>query len=102
MSTGIWTGGRKGISQNIDRANTLATYSHLQRVASLLTSTQENFEARALHPTHWGRLCPIETPEGTPIGLRKNLAILASISMGNVQEDKLKKSLESLGMKGVA
>ncbi|HLC58649.1 MAG TPA: DNA-directed RNA polymerase subunit B'' [Candidatus Nanoarchaeia archaeon] len=102
LATGTWTGGRKGISQNIDRANTLATYSHLQRVASLLTSTQENFEARALHPTHWGRLCPIETPEGTPIGLRKNLAILASISMGNVQEDKLKKSLESLGMKGVA
>ena len=51
--------------------------SHLQRVVSLLTSTQENFEARALHPTHFGRLCPIETPEGTPIGLRKNLALPA-------------------------
>ncbi|MBS3167596.1 DNA-directed RNA polymerase subunit B'' [Candidatus Woesearchaeota archaeon] len=102
LATGTWTGGRKGISQNIDRSNTLATYSHLQRIASLLTSTQENFEARALHPTHWGRLCPVETPEGTPIGLRKNFAILANVSRGNVQEDKLKKGLESLGLKVVA
>ena len=36
--------------------------------------------ARALHPTHYGRFCPIETPEGTEIGLRKNLAILAKVS----------------------
>ncbi len=99
LATGTWTGGRKGISQNIDRSNNLATYSHLQRIASLLTSTQENFEARALHPTHWGRLCPIETPEGTPIGLRKNLSILCNVSIGNVPEDKLKKSLENLGLK---
>ncbi len=99
LATGSWTGGRKGVSQNIDRTNALATYSHLQRVASLLTSTQENFEARALHPTHWGRLCSIETPEGTSIGLRKNMAIMCSVSRGDVQEDKLKKNLENLGLK---
>ena len=99
LATGSWTGGRKGISQNIDRTNMLATFSHLQRVVSLLTSTQENFAARALHPTHWGKLCPIETPEGTPIGLRKNLAIMCTISKGDMQEDKLKKSLENYGMK---
>ena len=39
-----------------------------------------NFMARTLHPTHYGRFCPIETPEGTEIGLRKNLAILARVS----------------------
>src|SRR3989338_3504606 len=60
MATGSWTGGRKGISQNMSRTNTLDSTSHLQRVVSLLTSTQENFEARALHPTHFGRLCPID------------------------------------------
>ncbi len=99
LATGGWTGGRKGVSQNMDRTNMLAAYSHLQRVVSLLTSTQENFEARALHPTHWGRLCPVETPEGTPIGLRKNLAILCSVSKGDSQEDKIKKTLENLGLK---
>ncbi|MBI4448025.1 DNA-directed RNA polymerase subunit B'' [Candidatus Woesearchaeota archaeon] len=57
MATGSWVGGRKGISQNIDRINFLATTSHLQRVVSMLSASQENFEARELHPTHWGRLC---------------------------------------------
>ncbi len=99
MSTGIWTGGRKGISQNIDRTNFLATLSHLQRVVSLLNTTQENFEARELHSTHWGRLCAIETPEGTSIGLRKNLASLCTITQEEVQEEKIKKSLEALGAK---
>jgi DNA-directed RNA polymerase beta subunit len=99
LATGSWPGGRKGISQNIQRTNSLDSASHLQRVASLLTSTQENFAARALHPTHWGRLCPIETPEGTSIGLRKNLAIMCSISKGDVAQDKLIKTLESCGVK---
>ena len=99
MATGTWVGGRKGVSQNMDRTNFLASLSHLQRVVSLLSSEQENFEARGLHPTHWGRLCPIETPEGTSIGLRKNLAILSSITQGEYNEDKLKKSLGALGLK---
>jgi DNA-directed RNA polymerase subunit B" len=99
MATGAWIGGRKGVSQNMDRTNYLATLSHLQRVVSLLSSTQENFEARALHPTHFGRLCPIETPEGTPIGLRKNLALLTRVSEEDLQEDKLKKQLEGCGLK---
>ncbi len=99
MATGTWVGGRKGISQNIDRTNFWSTFSHLQRVVSLLSTAQENFEARALHPTHWGRLCPIETPEGTPIGLRKNLALLCKISAQEASEDKVKKQLEAYGLK---
>ena len=99
MATGAWIGGRKGVSQNIDRTNYLSTLSHLQRVVSLLSSAQENFEARALHPTHFGRLCPIETPEGTPIGLRKNLAMLNRISSEEMPEDKIRKQLEGSGLK---
>ena len=98
MATGVWVGGRKGLSQNIDRSSFLASLSHLQRVVSLLSATQENFQARALHSTHWGRLCAIETPEGTPIGLRKNLALMCKIVQGNVNELKVKKSLETLGL----
>ncbi|SRR3989344_75193 len=101
MATGVWVGNRKGISQNIDRTDFLATYSHLQRVVSLLSSSQENFEARALHGTHLGRLCPIETPEGSVIGLRKNLSLLCNITQEEVAEDKVKKSLEALGLKPV-
>src|SRR3989338_1097743 len=80
MATGTWVSGRKGISKRIQRLNYLETLSHLQRVVSPLSASQENFEARELHSTHLGRLCPIETPEGTNIGLRKNLALLCSIS----------------------
>ena len=98
MATGEWVGGRQGVSQRIDRNNFLGTVSHLQKVNSPLSSAQENFEARALHCTHIGRLCPIETPEGTNIGLRKNMAMLCSISQ-SVDDTKLLEKVRELGIK---
>ncbi|MFH1972719.1 MAG: DNA-directed RNA polymerase subunit B'' [archaeon] len=98
IATGSWVGGRKGISQNIDRINNLASLSHLGRVVSLLSATQENFEAREIHCTHWGRLCPIETPEGTPIGLRKNMALLCDVTRDDISEEKIRKIVENLGV----
>ncbi len=100
MATGNWVGGRKGISQRIQRLNFLESLSHLQRVVSPLSTSQENFEARELHCTHLGRLCPIETPEGTNIGLRKNLSLLCSVSSES-NEEELLKSLKSLGLKTI-
>ena len=100
MATGVWVGGRKGICQRIQRLNFLETLSHLQRVVSPLSATQENFEARQLHATHLGRLCPIETPEGTNIGLRKNLALLCTISV-DAPEEEILKSLKSLGLNSI-
>jgi DNA-directed RNA polymerase subunit B len=100
MATGNWVGGRKGISQRIQRLNFLDTLSHLQRVISPLSATQENFEARELHSTHLGRLCPIETPEGTNIGLRKNISLMAQISP-EVDEAEVLKTLKTLGLKSV-
>ncbi len=98
MATGSWVGGREGISQRIQRLNFLETLSHLQRVVSPLSTAQENFDARELHSTHLGRLCPIETPEGTNIGLRKNLALLCSVSSQSNEEEILK-SLKNIGLK---
>jgi len=99
IATGSWTGERSGITQNMDKTNYLATISQLQRVSSMLPSDQENFMARTLHPTHYGRFCPIETPEGTEIGLRKNLASLSQVSTRtDLDEDKFLKDLESLGL----
>ncbi len=98
MATGTWVGGRKGISQRIQRLNFLETLSHLQRVVSPLSASQENFEARELHPTHLGRLCPIETPEGTNIGLRKNLALLVSVSQES-NEDEILKAIKPMGLR---
>ena len=99
IATGSWIGERSGITQNMDKTNYLATISQLQRVSSMLPSDQENFMARTLHPTHYGRFCPIETPEGTEIGLRKNLALLSQVSTRtDLDEDKFLKELESLGL----
>ncbi|MBN1386222.1 DNA-directed RNA polymerase subunit B'' [Candidatus Woesearchaeota archaeon] len=98
MATGAWVGNRKGISQRIQRLNFLETLSHLQRVVSPLSASQENFEARALHPTHYGKLCVSETPEGTNIGLRKNLALLSSVTEALPEED-LVLNLKNYGLK---
>ncbi|MBI2664129.1 DNA-directed RNA polymerase subunit B'' [Candidatus Woesearchaeota archaeon] len=98
MATGSWVGGRKGVSQRIQRLNFLETLSHLQRVISPLSATQENFEARELHCTHLGRLCPIETPEGTNIGLKKNLALLSTVSLSVPDEDVIK-VMKNAGLK---
>ena len=99
IATGSWTGERSGITQNMDKTNYLATISQLQRVSSMLPGDQENFMARTLHPTHYGRFCPIETPEGTEIGLRKNLSVLSRVSTRiDLDNDKFFKELHELGM----
>ncbi len=101
MATGEWTAERHGVSQHIDRTNYNSMVSYLRRVVSILSSAREAFEARDLHPTHWGKLCTSETPEGTNIGLRKNLAITAEITTGVEDEDKLISKLEEYGLKEV-
>ena len=101
LATGNWTANRQGVSQRLDRENALATLSHLQRVVSLLEAQRESFEARQLHSTHWGRLCAIESPEGKHIGLRKNLALLATITpeLGLEEKKANLNALTSLGLK---
>jgi DNA-directed RNA polymerase beta subunit len=82
LATGNWIGGRPGVSQRLDRSSYVKTISHLRSIISPLTSTQEHFKARQIHPTEWGRLCPAETPEGSSIGLRKHLSIMVEITPG--------------------
>jgi len=99
IATGSWIGERSGVTQNMDKTNYLAMLSQLQRVSSMLPGEQENFLARTLHPTHYGRFCPTETPEGTEIGLRKNLAILSKVSTHiDFNEQQLFKKFSELGL----
>jgi DNA-directed RNA polymerase subunit B len=97
LATGNWRRGRVGMTQLLDRTNTLSTLSHLRRLQSPLSRSQPNFLARDLHSTHWGRLCPNETPEGANCGLVKNLALMASVSIGTDAE-KVKRTLEFMGV----
>ena len=82
LATGNWPDGRTGVSQILDRVNYLSTLSHLRRVVSPLNRMHANPEARELHMTQWGRICPSETPEGVNVGLVKNLALTAIVSVG--------------------
>jgi DNA-directed RNA polymerase subunit B len=96
MATGNWPGGRTGVSQLLDRTNMVSTLSHLRRVVSPLARGQPHFEARELHGTQWGRICPFETPEGANIGLVKNLALLVNVSVG-IDDKPVEEVLYELG-----
>jgi len=97
LATGNWGRGKVGITQILDRTNFTSTLSHLRRLQSPLSRSQPNFEARDLHPTHWGRLCPNETPEGSNCGLVKNLALMACSSV-YVNSEEVEHVLYRLGV----
>ncbi|MEB3691847.1 MAG: DNA-directed RNA polymerase subunit B [Caldisphaeraceae archaeon] len=97
LATGNWTQNRTGVSQALDRTNWISLLSHLRRVISPLSRGQTHFEARDLHGTHWGRLCPFETPEGINCGLVKNIALMAYISVG-IDERAVERVLLGLGL----
>lgn len=95
IATGNWVGGRAGVSQLLDRTSYMGTLSHLRRVVSPLTRSQPHFEARDLHPTQFGKICPNETPEGPNCGLVKNLAFMCNISEGS-DEQEIKDVIEKM------
>ena len=101
LATGNWVGGRAGVSQLLDRTSNMSAMSHLRRITSSLTSSQPHFEARDLHPTQWGRLCPSETPEGQNCGLVKNAALIINVSKGFPDADA-KWMLRDLGSASVS
>ena len=82
--------GTSQLSQFMDQTNPLAEVTHKRRISALgpggLTRERAGFEVRDVHYTHYGRLCPIETPEGPNIGLISSLSIFAKInSLGFIE-----------------
>ena len=73
--------GSSQLSQFMDQTNPLSEVTHKRRISALgpggLTRERAGFEVRDVHPTHYGRVCPIETPEGPNIGLINSLALYA-------------------------
>src|SRR5471030_2002915 len=76
--------GSSQLSQFMDQNNPLSEVTHKRRVSALgpggLTRERAGFEVRDVHPTHYGRVCPIETPEGPNIGLINSLALYARLN----------------------
>ncbi|VVB98579.1 DNA-directed RNA polymerase subunit B'' [uncultured archaeon] len=98
MATGNWIAGQTGVSQLLDRTSYLSTLSHLRRLISPLSKKHPHFKARDLHGTHWGKICPNETPEGPSCSLVKNLSIMAEVSIG-ADEAEISAVLKNFGVK---
>ncbi|MEW9898922.1 DNA-directed RNA polymerase subunit beta [Chitinivorax sp. PXF-14] len=91
--------GSSQLSQFMDQTNPLSEITHKRRVSALgpggLTRERAGFEVRDVHPTHYGRVCPIETPEGPNIGLINSLAIYARTNEYGFLETPYRKVVDS-------
>jgi len=87
--------GSSQLSQLMDQTNPLSEITHKRRLSALgpggLTRERAGFEVRDVHPTHYGRICPIETPEGPNIGLINSLATFARINQYGFIESPYRK-----------
>jgi len=100
--------GRGELSQIVDQTNALSQLTHERRLSALgpggLNRRRAGFEVRDVHISHYGRICPIETPEGTNIGLISSLAVFASVDeygfmvtpYAKVKNGKVLKQVENL------
>lgn len=104
LATGNW-GDRKnstkaGVAQVLNRLTFASALSHLRRCNAPLAKEGKMAKPRMLHCTHWGVICPAETPEGHAVGLVKNLALMAYISVG-VSAAPILRCLDSYGTEGL-
>jgi DNA-directed RNA polymerase II subunit RPB2 len=87
LATGNWgdrlKSVRAGVAQVLNRLTYASSLSHLRRCNTPLAKEGKLAQPRQLHCTHWGMICPAETPEGHAVGLVKNLAMMAYISVGS-------------------
>jgi DNA-directed RNA polymerase II subunit RPB2 len=90
MATGNWgmkvNASKQGVSQVLNRLTFAATISHARRVQTPSDNTGKLIPPRKLHGTSWGYICPSETPEGQAVGIVKNLAMNAEITIGSSSE----------------
>src|SRR3954454_16794932 len=91
--------GSSQLSQFMDQTNPLSEITHKRRLSALgpggLTRERAGFEVRDVHPTHYGRICPIETPEGPNIGLINSLATYARVNQYGFVETPYRKVKDS-------
>ena len=102
LATGNWGQNRigqvqkTGVAQVLQRLTFMSSLSHLRRLNTPLEKTGKITKPRQLHNTHWGMLCPAETPEGQACGLVKNLSLMTHVSVG-IDSKSIRKFLDSFG-----
>ncbi|SFL10581.1 DNA-directed RNA polymerase subunit beta [Pseudovibrio ascidiaceicola] len=97
--------GSSQLSQFMDQTNPLSEVTHKRRLSALgpggLTRERAGFEVRDVHPTHYGRICPIETPEGPNIGLINSLATFARVNKYGFIESPYRRVIDGIVTKDV-
>lgn len=87
LATGNWgiksNKNKQGVAQVLNRLTYNSMISHLRRINTPIEKSGKLVQPRKLHPTQWGIICPAETPEGASVGLVKNLAVAASITIAS-------------------
>jgi len=102
LSTGNWgiksNKNKQGVAQVLNRMTYNATLSHLRRVNTPIEKSGKLVQPRKLHATQWGVICPAETPEGAGVGLVKNMALMANITICSNSTNVREIVEEQLGM----
>lgn len=97
--------GSSQLSQFMDQTNPLSEITHKRRISALgpggLTRERAGFEVRDVHSTHYGRVCPIETPEGPNIGLINSLALYARLNEYGFLETPYRKVVDGVATKEI-
>ncbi|KAJ2121108.1 DNA-dependent RNA polymerase II [Coemansia sp. RSA 720] len=107
LATGNWgeqknaSQARAGVSQVLNRYTFASTLSHLRRCNTPIGRDGKIAKPRQLHNTHWGLVCPAETPEGQACGLVKNLALMAHVTVG-VESAPIREFLNEWSMESLA
>ena len=91
-------GNKLGIVQDLNRLSFLGTVSHLRRLNNPLPKGSKIRKPHSLHSSSWGVICPIETPDGGNVGIRKNLSLMAHVTFGS-NSKPIFKCLRLFGMK---
>lgn len=106
LATGNWGDQKKsmaskaGVSQVLNRYTYASTLSHLRRCNTPLGREGKIAKPRQLHNTHWGMVCPAETPEGQACGLVKNLSLMACVTIGQMSHS-ISEFLEEWGLESL-
>jgi DNA-directed RNA polymerase II subunit RPB2 len=103
LATGNWgvknqlNKSKQGVAQVLNRLTYMATLSHLRRINTPMEKNGKLIHPRKLHNTQWGIICPSETPEGSSIGLVKNLSMITTITISSDSRN-IKEHLNKLGV----
>lgn len=107
LATGNWGKDKQGdvqktgVAQVLNRLTFASSLSHLRRLNTPLAKSGKLTKPRQLHNSHWGMVCPAETPEGQACGLVKNLSLMALVSVGSTSKTLIE-ILEDFGVEDLA